>query len=123
MENWTLTWTRLTSLNEETINAIESGLPGVYRLSYKSLQDGSYYVFYVGRAEDLKQRLLAHLSPTEENVCIKNYLEQFDCYFRYAIVENEKVRGAAEKQMFKQYQPVCNISEPDGPEDIQVNLD
>lgn len=122
MENWTLTWTKLIPLDGKGVNAIDDSLSGVYRLSYKA-DDGNYYVFYVGKAEKIKQRLLEHMASSETNVCIKNRIDKSDCYFRYAIVVNEKVRAAAEKQMFKQYEPSCNEKEPEGPDDISVNLD
>lgn len=122
MENWTLTWTKLIPLDKPNIDKINTEVSGVYRLSYKA-DDGNYYVFYVRKADDIKQRLSEHLSPSETNICIKNYIAKFSCYFRYAIVENEKVRTAAEKQMFKQYEPSCNENEPEGPDDIKVNLD
>lgn len=121
MENWTLTWTKLIPLNKKSVDSVASGLSGAYRMSYKS-NDGNYYVFYVGKAEDIKQRLSEHLS-SETNDCIKNRFDNYDCFFRYAIVEDERVRAATEKQMFKQYQPLCNEKEPEGPDDIKVNLD
>lgn len=122
MENWTLTWTRLVHLDQKSVNAVTDSLSGVYRLSYKS-NDGNYYVFYVGKAENIKQRISEHLSSSEINGCITYRVKKFDCYFRYAIVVNEKVRAAAERQMFKQYEPSCNENEPEGPDDIKVNLD
>lgn len=121
MEKWTLAWTKLTELTETSIKAITNNLPGVYRLSYKA-DDGNYYIFYVGQAEDLKKRLLEHLSPSENNVCIRNYLNKKTCRFRYAKVTNSNIRNAAERQMYKQYEPSCNEKEPDGSDDIKVNL-
>jgi len=121
MENWTLTWTRLTSLNTTSVNSLPTGLPGVYRLSYLA-DDGNYYVFYIDKAEDVKNRLLQHLAGTEENICIKNYLSTKKCFFRYAKVTEAYIREAAEKQMYKQYEPACNTKEPKGRDDVKVNL-
>jgi len=122
MENWILTWTKLTSLDEKSVEALPNDLPGVYRLSYKA-DDANYYVFYVGKAEDIKTRLLQHLSPNENNVCIKNYLSTKGCFFRYAkITKAAYIREAAERQMYKQYEPTCNEKEPEGRDDVKVNL-
>ena len=61
MENWTLTWTKLSYLDQKTIKELSDNMAGVYRLSYKA-ENGDYYVFYVGQAEDIKKRLSEHLS-------------------------------------------------------------
>lgn len=121
MENWTLTWTKLSSLDEASIKKLPDKLAGVYRLSYKA-DDGEYYVFYIDQSEDIKKMLLQHLSDAEDNVCVSNYLAKKDCYFRYAIITKSDIRNAAEKQMYKQYEPVCNDKEPEGRDDIKVNL-
>ena len=121
MENWTLTWTKLTVLSNDSVNTLANSLAGVYRFSYLA-EDSSYYVFYVGKAEDIKKRLLEHLSSNEKNVCIKNYLASKKCFFRYAKITKAYIRDAAEKQMYKQYEPSCNEIEPDGRDDVKVNL-
>lgn len=121
MENWTLTWTKLTELIESSIRGLGDNLPGAYRLSYKA-DDGNYYVFYVGKSEDIKKRLLEHVSSEEKNVCIKNYLSTKKCFFRYAQITKEHIRDAAERQMYKQYEPSCNEKEPQGRDDVRVNL-
>ncbi|MBI4647128.1 MAG: GIY-YIG nuclease family protein [Bacteroidia bacterium] len=120
MENWKLTWTKLTSLKKDEINKIPDNTQGVYRMSYIA-DDGKYYVFYVGKAEDLKKRLNEHLNENQ-NVCIRNYISTKECYFRYAIITKDYVRAAAERQSYKYYQPTCNSNEPEGRDDIQVNL-
>jgi len=121
MENWTLTWTKLAELSDNSAKNIADNLQGVYRFSYKAT-DGNYYVFYIGKADDIKKRLLEHLSPSEQNVCIKNYLATKECFFRYAKITKDYIREAAEKQMYKQYEPSCNDKEPDGRDDVKTNL-
>jgi hypothetical protein len=106
------------------INKIPASIPGVYRLSYKH-SDGNYYVFYVGQSgnsQGIKERLLQHFAKNEPNVCISNYLEKGECYFRYAQITNEEVRNATERQAFNFYQPTCNEKQPTGRVDIEVNL-
>lgn len=122
MENWTLKWSRLLPLQTTEINNIPTGLSGVYRLSKKAA-DEKYYVFYVGKAADIKNRFLEHLSESETNAGLKQKLKSpGDVAFRYAVVTKEEIRSAAERQMYKYYAPECNIQEPEGSSDIQVNL-
>ena len=121
MENWTLTWTKLTLLTENLVKALPNTLPGVYRFSYEA-EDGNHYVFYIGQTEDVKRRLLEHLSSLENNICIRNYLATKNCFFRYARITRSYIRDAAERQMYKQYEPSCNEKEPEGRDDIKVNL-
>lgn len=120
MENWELVWTKLTSLDESSIDAVPENLQGVYRLSYKN-SDGHYYVYYVGQSEDIKARLLQHLSDSD-NVCIRNYVDTEECVFRYAQITQSYVRDAAEKQMYDHYAPSCNNLEPTGRTDVTINL-
>lgn len=121
MESWTISWTKLTSLTEQSIEVLSAGIGGVYRLSYKS-SDGNYYVFYVGQAEDIKERLLQHLSASEMNECIKNYLRTEDCFFRYAKITRQYLRDATERKAYGEYGPKCNYQEPSGSLEIDVNL-
>lgn len=121
MENWTLTWTKLTVANETAAKAVGDNLAGVYRLSYLA-DNGSYYIFYVGQSEDIRKRLLEHLLSNEKNACVKNYLATKKCFFRYAKVTKNYIRDAVEKQMYKQYEPSCNEQEPEGRDDVRVNL-
>jgi excinuclease UvrABC nuclease subunit len=121
MENWTLTWTKLTKLNEPLIKELKDGIPGVYRLSYKAAED-NYYVFYVGQADDIKQRLLQHISSYETNECIKDHFRTKECFFRYAKIIKDYIRDATERKVYKEYGPKCNYQEPQGRLDINVNL-
>lgn len=121
METWTLTWTKLAALDDKSVKDIPDGIPGVYRLSYKD-GDGNYYVFYVGKADDIKVRLQEHLSRSEQNVRIKNYIEVKKCFFRYAKATKDYIRSSAERQMYRQFEPPCNDKEPEGRDDVKVNL-
>jgi excinuclease UvrABC nuclease subunit len=89
-------------------------------LSYKS--GDNYYVFYVGKSDKIKERLLQHIAPSEDNLCIKTYVSTKECYFRYAKVSQSYIREAAEHQMYKHYVPTCNEIEPPGRDDVKVNL-
>lgn len=120
MEKWKINWSILKSLNAVEVNSIPEKLPGVYRLSYKA-EDEKTYVFYVGQAVDIKTRLKQHFEESE-NICIKNYTSSKSCYFRFAIIRRDYVRNAVERLAYKKYRPSCNEKEPEGSEDVFVNL-
>jgi len=119
MEEWTLTWTRLTPIGEAS--GLSNGIPGVYRLSYRH-EDGNFYVFYVGQAKDIRERLLQHQSSAETNPRIKAYISSKACYFRFAQITQGYVRDAIERQAYKYYQPECNTTIPQGSDDVKGNL-
>jgi excinuclease UvrABC nuclease subunit len=121
MATWELKWTGLKRLTEEIIQTLES-VPGVYRLSYKS-PDTNIYVFYVGKCENIKEQLTKHISAEQEkNVCVKNYIQTLECYFRFALISNEEVRSAGQRQLYKHYQPSCNERMPEGDDNITINV-
>lgn len=84
--------------------APESG--GVYRLIYKS--DDDYRVFYVGQSDNLHDRLKAHLAPSEPNECIKKYLRDYTCYFRFIEISSQTERDDVEKEEIEKFNPFCN---------------
>lgn len=124
MNNYILTWSRLIEISPLSLLISSNLLPGfsgVYRLSYKS-SDGNIYVFYVGQAENIDERIRSHFSQTETNMCIRKMLSSYACYVRYARVTDPDVRDGAEKFLFKHYSPSCNSIEPFGT-DILINIE
>lgn len=114
-----LSWNKLQLLNNENIDRLEEK-PGVYRLSYKSA-DGNIYVFYVGIAQrSLKESLKIYISGNITNICIKSHLENLECYFRCAVIEDEKLRRDAHRTLYSRYSPKCNLEIPSG-ELIDIN--
>ena len=120
MENWILSWSKLTPLNSANVNSLDANLEGVYRLSRQ--EGDKIFIFYVGNG-NIKDRLLRHLSEPEDNDCVKATIKSYTCFFRYSIITREEVRKATERKMYKVYQPSCNLVEPDGRDDIGVNLE
>lgn len=119
MENWTLSWSKLISLNSTNVNSLDANLEGVYRLSRQ--EGDKIFIFYVGKG-NIKDRLLRHLL-SEDNNCVKATIKSYTCFFRYSIITREEVRKATERKMYKIYQPSCNLVEPEGRDDISVNLE
>lgn len=95
--------------NEEQIKRVVPEKGGIYRLS------NTEGVFYVGQSDNLRRRLLEHLSDNEKNTCIKEKLN-FAVRFRFALVNGEKERLHAESYMYyhfkKEKECTCNDKEP-----------
>ncbi len=121
MQKWTLTWSKLLNLEPLSSLLYIPEVSGVYRLSYRS-SDGNIYVFYVGQATNLKERINQHLSQDEANLCIKKMLANYSCFVRYARIDDQEVRNGAESFLYKHYTPSCNITEPFG-SNIEVNTE
>lgn len=116
-----ITWSKLTPLTDKNLSKL-GNLGGVYRLSKKA-DDEKYYVFFVGSAENIKEKLLLHKSDKETNTRLKEYLSrEGDFRFRYAVVEDKSIQQAIEKQMYKHYIPEYNPEEPKSSIDIEANL-
>lgn len=81
--------------------------PGVYRLCYRA-SDDKYYVFYVGQAGDLRDRLLDHLQDSEPNGCIRQAVRTNECAFQYVIVSSQTDRDRIEREQIREYRPKCN---------------
>ncbi len=109
-----LDWSSLREYTETNVYTYAPTSGGVYRLSYKS--NDKYYVFYVGQASSLKERLLQRLAVTEPDACIKRHLRNYSCYFRYAEVASIAGRNGAERALYDHFdKPTCNDMAPPGP--------
>jgi len=100
------TWSIRYPWNKENVNRYTPERGGVYRLIYES--SGKYYVFYVGQSNNLRRRLIEHLSPFEPDACIRRHLQQHTCYFRFIIIESEFERRMEEGTEIREYNPSCN---------------
>ncbi len=119
MESFKVVWSQLQKFEKAEVDKLPSGSAGVFRLSYKH-ENSNIYVFYIGQADDIKTKLTDLLDNA--NICVKNYILTKECYFRYSKIEEEYVRKATERLMFKRYVPQCNEKIPEGREDIEINL-
>lgn len=90
-------------------------VPGVYELLVKQ-KDDKYARRYVGQGEDLRERFQAHLSPKEENECIRERLAKYACGFDYAVIADRDERVDAERALYDKYrsQLHCNQVPPPG---------
>ena len=114
-----LVWSGIYLYTISNVNVHTPSSPGVYRLSYRS--DDKRPVFYVGQAENLENRLRAHLSDEEPSVCIKRYFQDHTCYFRFAELAKQAERDCAERALYDNYKPECNLAAPLG-EPCDINF-
>lgn len=116
-----LTWSKLILLKKDEIEKL-GDVGGVYRISKKS-DDGKYYVFFVGSGENIKEKLLQHISGNEPNSKLNNFLKLGgDLVFRYAVIKDKSIQEAIEKQIYKTYLPEYNPEEPKSSLEIEANL-
>lgn len=115
-----LTWSALLHFNSEQVQLLPNGVSGVYRLSYLH-EDKNVYVFYVGKAENLKEDLSKFIEGQASD-SIRFFLSVKTCYFKWAQLEGENERSSAQRQLYKFYQPACNEVMPIGDDSITINV-
>jgi len=71
-------WSDRYAYTEANVRAYAPASGGVYRLIHKESE--KYIVFYVDQSEDLRGRLLEHLSSSEPNSCIHRHLRDYSCF-------------------------------------------
>jgi excinuclease UvrABC nuclease subunit len=109
-----ISWSKYKPLNEENIKTNVQEKPGVYRLA-EPTGETNVWPFYVGQADDLRARLLKHISASEENSCIKKKVSQGKCEFRFAYVSRAEDRNSIERALYDHFdKPVCNVNVPPG---------
>ena len=116
-----LNWTSRLPLTSEKVQTIRE-IAGVYKLIYYQLSDEGYYVYYVGQADNLRDRLYQHLPSNEANSCCSKYLKNYNCYFRAAAVSRQSDRDGIEVTLYNKYKPECVEKIPDV-EPIDINFE
>ena len=118
MPQLTIEWTKLQLFTIDNIKNVPDEA-GIYRLSYKSA-DGNIYVFFIGDASALRTALNDIQSKNTNNECIKTFLTNLQCYFKYALVPDEANRKNCVRTLYTHFSPKCNLTLPDG-NIIEVN--
>ena len=114
------TWSAFhTPYNEEEVKKYVPTSGGVYTLWVK-YQSGKWKCYYVGKADNLEARLLAHLDSHEPNTCIKNNVK-YTCGFSWIDITTEDERSGAEKYLYDTLEPECNEIDPGG-EPLRITL-
>lgn len=112
MPKLSLSWTKLQLLTKEIIENVPTQA-GIYRLSYQSA-DEKIYVFFVGETISLKEELNNIINKKIDNECIKTFLTNLKCYFKYTLVPDKDNRKDCIRTLYAHYSPKCNLVLPEG---------
>lgn len=104
MSDWQLNWSDC-KMELKSLESVPDS-PGVYLL-WASGVPNSKKVFFVEQTESLYLRMRAHMQNLFIDPRIASRLRRFECYCRYAHVENKNAR----KQLVVELFHACN--EPD----------
>jgi len=78
---------------------------GIYRLLIKNR------IFYIGKSTNIHKRLLEHLGIRERNRCLKRYLKNYSCFFRFCELNSTEDLLQTERDQILKYNPPCNVAE------------
>jgi len=106
-----LDWQNFAVYNEDTVSRNTPSRSGVYIIWLKQTS-GDWKCSYVGQSQDLKTRLLAHLSTDEPNTTLKNIISRHTCGFSFAEVPQVSSLSYFERQLYDKYKPECNVVRP-----------
>lgn len=115
-----LQWTDLIELTQTGVARIRE-IAGIYRLSYFDPARNGYHVYYTGQAGNLNERLGQHLPVTETNASCQEYLSNYKCYFRAAVVSLQADRDAAEAALYNYFKPAC-VDRVPAVNPVQINI-
>ena len=108
MDNNKIKWSGNIKYDESYSSTIPT-FGGVYLILRNDGKVGYLTNVYVGKAENLNSRYLDHLSANEGNSCIKNNLDNYECYFRYTILTREEDRQNLENRLLSVGKYQCNL--------------
>lgn len=113
-------WSKFRLLSEDNVKKYVTSSAGVYLLWVK-LKTDKWRCYYAGQANDLEERLLAHLSTGEANTCIKDNVAKYVSGYECAKVAKQSDRNGVEKFLYDHFKPECNRVDPGGSA-IEVNI-
>ena len=108
-----LEWHGRFSFNKEKVTSLVADVGGNYMISVK-LKNENFRSIYVGKTEQLKTRLLEHLSDGEKNSCLRKNVKEFVLEFRFCHVSSAVDRSNVEHTLHHKYPHECNEVEPEG---------
>jgi len=112
MRELNIKWSKIYGYNEGNDYFVPEN-SGVYEILIKN-KNSKYDRTYIGETDNLKRRFNEHLSSLEENENIKLGLEQYQCVFNFALINNENNRLDAEQGLYQKYTYSWNQEEPAG---------
>jgi hypothetical protein len=114
-------WVGPLILCRDEVMRVPLGIPGVYLLQTEALQYAGYPVFYVGKANDLRRRLLQHLGHHTAKPAVRAMRELERGFFSAAPVLDASLMSGVESGLIRLLEPICNDQIPSA-KPILVNL-
>ncbi|MEZ4805626.1 MAG: exonuclease domain-containing protein [Bacteroidia bacterium] len=93
-------------LNEEVLNAIPEGITGVYYF-----HDKNGYVIYIGKAIDIKKRLIQHFSLSTKGSVKSMQMKNEIADISYEATGDELVALLLESDEIKKHRPIYNVAQ------------
>ncbi|MDE2589409.1 MAG: GIY-YIG nuclease family protein [Patescibacteria group bacterium] len=107
-----LEWHGRFSFTDEKVREVTETDGGGNYMILVELKNGNYRPIYVGKAENLRKRLLEHFS--ENGTCLKKHIEKYTLGMRFCYVGAEGDRKDVEHTLYHKYSHECNEKEPEG---------
>lgn len=118
----TLNWSSPRRYMREDIQRFSTEKAGIY-LIYAERANAYKQLVYVGQADNIKTRLLEHISENEKNEILKRILSHEVCYYSYAEVPLPNKRNSIENFIYNKCHPEANINRPptqDGSTEVNI---
>ena len=116
-----LDWVGPLILCPSEVRRVPIGIPGVYMLHAFAPSLGGYAVFYVGKASDLRRRLLQHLGGRTAKPSVRAARELDPARWSAAPVPDPGLLSRVEAGLVLALRPACNAQVPSA-EPVLVNL-
>jgi len=116
-----LDWVGPLILCPSEVRRVPVGIPGVYMLHAFAPSRSGYAVFYVGKASDLRRRLLQHLGGRTTKASVRAARELDPACWSAAPVLDVELLARVEAGLVVALRPVCNAQVPRA-EPVLVNL-
>lgn len=95
---------------------------GLYIISVR-LKNGNYKAVYIGQAKNLKERFQQHLSNNEQNINLKNYLNNnYNFKFSYTEENLQINRDQMELYLYNKLKPQFNEVTPPSKIEKEINI-
>lgn len=107
-----LDWAGPLLLTPGEIRRVPDGLAGIYVLQAFNVRTGTYPALYVGKAFNLRSRLLQHAKSTSTSPDILAVRDSITTYYSAAPVARPELRAAIESALVQLLRPPCNRQVP-----------
>ena len=116
-----LDWVGPLILCPSEVRRVPTGIPGVYILHALAPSRGGYAVFYIGKASDLRRRLLQHLGVRTAKPSVSAARDLDPSRWSAAPVLDPGLLARVEAGLIRILRPICNAQVPSA-DPVLVNL-